>query len=112
MGALLRYGVSNGVHGLFGRGFPYGTLTVNVTGSLVMGLLYILFIERMDVGAEWRAGILIGLLGAFTTFSSFSLETLNLLEAGDHLKAGVNILFNVSLCILGCWIGMIGGRQL
>ena len=112
MGALLRYGVSNGMHGLLGRTFPYGTLTVNITGSLVMGLLYVLFIERMDVGAEWRAAILIGLLGAFTTFSSFSLETLNLLEAGDHLKAGVNILLNVSLCILGFWIGMIGGRQI
>lgn len=112
VGALLRYGVSNGIHGLLGRGFPYGTLAVNIFGSVLMGLVYVLFIERMDVGVEWRAAVMIGLLGAFTTFSTFSLETLNLLETGDHLKAGVNILVSVSLCILGCWLGMIAGRQL
>jgi len=112
VGALLRYGVSNGIHGLLGRAFPYGTLAVNILGSLLMGFLYVLLLERMDVGVEWRAALMIGLLGAFTTFSTFSLETLNLLETGDHLKAGVNILVSVSLCILGCWLGMTAGRQL
>jgi CrcB protein len=112
VGALLRYGVSNGVHQLLGRGFPYGTMTVNIAGSLLMGLLYVLMIERMDVGIHWRAAVMIGLLGAFTTFSTFSLETLNMLETGDHLKAGVNILLSVTLCVLGCWIGMVTGRQL
>jgi len=111
-GALLRYGVSNGIYVLLGRGFPYGTLTVNILGSLLMGFLYVLMIERMDVGVHWRAALMIGMLGAFTTFSTFSLETLNLLEGGDHLKAGVNILLSVSLCIIGCWMGMIAGRQL
>jgi len=68
-------------------------------------------IERMDISVEWRAGLLIGLLGAFTTFSTFSIETLNLLEAGEQLKAGLNILLSVTLCILGCWLGMIVGRN-
>jgi CrcB protein len=112
VGALLRYGVSNGIHVLLGRAFPYGTLTVNILGSVLMGLLYVLMIERMDVGVHWRAALMIGMLGAFTTFSTFSLETLNLLEAGDHLKAGVNILLSVSFCVIGCWLGMIAGRQL
>lgn len=112
LGAVLRYGVSNIMHMLLGRAFPYGTLAVNILGSTLMGVLYVLMIERMDVSAHWRAALMIGMLGAFTTFSTFSLETLNLLESGDHLKAGVNVLLSVSLCVLGCWLGMIAGRQL
>jgi fluoride exporter len=111
IGSLLRFWLSTGVHTLLGRGFPYGTLTVNVIGSILMGLLYVFLYERMDLSAEWRAGVLIGLLGAFTTFSTFSVETLNLIEAGEQIKAGMNIIFSVTLCISGCWLGMIIGRQ-
>ncbi|WP_337954738.1 CrcB family protein [Sedimenticola selenatireducens] len=73
IGALMRFWVSNGIYGVFGRGFPYGTLTVNVLGSLVMGFLYILFLERMSVSPEIRGALLVGFLGAFTTFSTFSI---------------------------------------
>ena len=111
-GALMRYWLSNGVYALLGRGFPYGTLTVNVTGSLLMGFIYVFMIERMDISVEWRAGLMIGLLGAFTTFSTFSIETLNLIESGEQLKAAMNILLSVTLCILGCWLGMVVGRNL
>jgi len=110
-GALMRYWMSNGIYALLGRGFPYGTLTVNVVGSLLMGFCYVFMIERMDVSAEWRAALMIGLLGAFTTFSTFSIETLNLLESGEQLKAALNILLSVTLCIIGCWLGMIVGRN-
>lgn len=112
VGALCRYGMSNGIYALLGRGFPYGTLSVNLLGSIIMGTAYVMMLERMDVSPEWRAGITIGLLGAFTTFSTFSIETLNLLEDGESLKAGLNILLSVSLCISGCWLGMIIGRQI
>ena len=111
IGSLLRFWLSTGVYALLGRGFPYGTLTVNVIGSLLMGLLYVFMYERMDVGAEWRACILIGLLGAFTTFSTFSIETLTLIEAGEQIKAGINIILSITLCISACWLGMIIGRQ-
>ena len=110
-GALMRYWMSNGVYAILGRGFPYGTLTVNVVGSLLMGFCYVFVIERMDVSVEWRAALMIGLLGAFTTFSTFSIETLNLLESGEQLKAALNILLSVTLCIIGCWLGMIVGRN-
>ena len=91
VGAVLRYWVSSGTHALLGRGFPYGTLVVNVLGSFAIGFLFVLFLERMTLSGEWRAGILIGVLGAFTTFSTFSIETLNLLEEGAHLKASRSI---------------------
>jgi len=110
-GALLRYWMSNGIYAFFGRGCPYGTLTVNVVGSLLMGFCYVFMIERMDVSVEWRAALMIGLLGAFTTFSTFSIETLNLLESGEQLKAALNILLSVTLCIIGCWLGIIVGRN-
>lgn len=112
IGALLRFWMSSGVHALFGRSFPYGTLTVNVCGSLLMGLFYIIMLERTQLGPEWRAGLLVGLLGAFTTFSTFSIETMNLVEAGELGKAGLNAVLSVVLCVGGCWLGMLMGRQL
>ncbi len=111
-GAVLRYWASTGIHTLLGRGFPYGTLAVNVIGSFIMGLAFVFLIERLSAGMEWRAGLMIGLLGAFTTFSTFSIETLNLVEAGEPLKAGVNILLSISLCLIFVWVGMILGRQI
>ena len=112
IGAVMRYGASLGVYSLFGRGFPYGTLVVNVTGSLLMGVLSIVLLERFNVGPEWRAAILVGLLGSFTTFSTFSLETLNLLEQGDMMRAMANIAFSIIVCLAAVWVGVSIGRQL
>ena len=112
VGALLRYWTSVSVHSLLGQEFPYGTLTVNVVGSLMMGFLYILLVEKMIVSAEWRAVLLIGLLGAFTTFSTFSLETLNLFEQGEQIRAVMNIFLSVGLCLGAAWLGMLAGRQI
>jgi fluoride exporter len=111
LGALIRYWVSGGVYTLLGRGFPYGTLVVNVLGSLTMGFLYVLLLERAVASPEWRGALLVGFLGAFTTFSTFSIETLNLLEQAELFKAGLNIIVSVTACLLACWIGLILGRQ-
>ncbi|MFT5351990.1 MAG: CrcB protein [Planctomycetota bacterium] len=110
-GALLRFWMSNGIHVLLGRAFPYGTLAVNVLGSFAMGLLYVYMLEKMEINAEWRAALTIGLLGAFTTFSTFSIETMNLIEAGDLGKAAINIGLSIGLCLFACWSGMLLGRQ-
>lgn len=112
LGALARFWMSGWVYALLGRGFPYGTLAVNVLGSLVMGFLYVMLIERLNAAPEWRALLMIGFLGAFTTFSTFSLETLNLIEGGELAKAMANIVLSVALCTVAAWFGMIAGRQL
>jgi CrcB protein len=112
VGALFRFWISSGVYHMLGRGFPYGTLAVNVLGSLVMGFLYVLFLERLSASPELRAALLIGFLGAFTTFSTFSIETLNLIEQAELLKAGLNAVLSVCICILACWFGLVIGRQL
>jgi len=111
-GALLRYWLSVAVYGWLGRGFPYGTLAVNVLGSFVMGFMFVLLIERVTTDGLWRAAILIGLLGAFTTFSTFSMETLNLVEQGALGKAALNVVASVTLCLGGSWLGVVVGRAI
>ncbi len=112
VGSVFRYIVSIGMSRWLGTAFPYGTLTVNVAGSLCMGFLYVLIVERASFSAEWRSLLLIGLLGGFTTFSSFSMETLLLLQDAAWFKAAVNTLLNVILCLLAAWIGLLLGRLL
>jgi len=111
-GALLRFWVGQGVHALVGRGFPFGTLLVNVAGSAAMGAVYILFFERHDLAPEWRAALVVGFLGAFTTFSTFSMDTLVLVQQGEPAKAVLNVVASVGLCLTGCWLGMVVARQL
>jgi len=112
LGAVLRFGMSSGIYRLLGRDFPYGTLAVNVLGSLLMGLCFILMIERNLLSLEWRSVIMIGFLGAFTTFSTFSMETLSLLESGELTRALLNILLSVTLCLAATWVGLTIGRQI
>lgn len=107
LGAMLRYGLSSGIYTWFGRSFPYGTLVVNVMGSFAIGLLSILLVEKFDVPHEVRLALVVGVLGALTTFSTFSWDTLELLEQGLVQKALLNVLLNVVVCIAAAW----GGAQ-
>lgn len=111
-GSLLRYWLSTWVYALAGRGFPYGTLAVNVLGCLAMGVLFVVLLERLSDAVVLRAGLLIGLLGGFTTFSTFSIETFNLIEEGEWLKAALNMAGSLTLCVSATWIGVLLGRQL
>lgn len=97
---------------MLGRGFPYGTLAVNVLGCLLMGLLFELFLERLSSDGILRAAVLIGFLGGYTTFSAFSIETLNLVEQGALAKAAINVAGSVILCFGATWIGITLGRQI
>lgn len=97
---------------MLGRDFPYGTLVVNIAGSLLIGLSTALLADRLSLSSEWRAGIVIGLLGAFTTFSTFSIETLNLIEQREFLRAVANIVLSVLLCLAAAALGLLAGRQL
>ena len=112
LGALLRYWVSNRVYALTGGDFPYGTLAVNVLGSLLMGFLYIWLLERTLGSSALRAFLLVGLLGAFTTFSAFSIETLNLVEGGQLLRALSNGVLRLLLCVAVAALGVLVARQL
>ncbi|MCH9669971.1 MAG: fluoride efflux transporter CrcB [Gammaproteobacteria bacterium] len=111
-GALLRYWMASWLYGWLGRGFPIGTLAVNVLGSLAMGYLWIVMAARLEPNSPLRAGIMIGFLGAFTTFSTFSLETVALMQSGDLGKAALNILSSVVLCVAACALGMVLARAL
>ena len=113
LGGVSRYWVSNGIYSLLGRGFPYGTLFVNASGSFLMGLFFVLIMDRFTTnGSELRAFILIGFLGGYTTFSSFSIETWQLIENGAWVTAASNVFFSLLLCLCLTWLGILGGRQL
>ncbi|EGQ7849966.1 fluoride efflux transporter CrcB [Vibrio parahaemolyticus] len=105
IGACSRYLVSEFCVLLFGRGFPYGTLTVNVVGSFIMGLLIAAFENEILATEPWRQVIALGFLGALTTFSTFSMDNVLLMQQGAFFKMGLNILLNVVLSISAAWIG-------
>lgn len=104
LGALLRAGVSHWFKSSPGH-FPWGTFTVNVLGCLLMGALYVLIMERHWVDPAWRPFLMVGLLGAMTTFSTFALETLSLWQADRPVLAGFYALGSLSGCLLAVGLG-------
>jgi CrcB protein len=104
-GACTRYLVSEFCASLLGKGFPYGTLVVNVVGSLIMGLLMALFENGVLATQPWRQIIGLGFLGALTTFSTFSMDNVILMQQGAFFKMGLNVLLNVALSITAAWVG-------
>jgi CrcB protein len=110
-GSLLRYWCSGAVAQAFGETFPFGTLTVNVLGSMLIGTIAVVIGPdgRLLIAPEIRQLILIGLFGGFTTFSSFSLQTLALIQDGEWLYAGLNVVLSVVLCLAGVWLGWMLG---
>ncbi len=112
LGALARFFISTFVNDRVASNFPYGTLTVNVLGSFLMGFLAMWLVEKLGLNPLLRLAIFVGFLGAFTTFSTFSMETLNLFEEGLALRALLNMFVNVSLSVLAVWLGVLLGRAI
>jgi CrcB protein len=104
-GACLRYFLSQLMLQWFGKGFPFGTLLVNVVGSFFLGFLYSLLEHGQLEAALWRTTIGIGFLGALTTFSTFSVDTLMLFQQGLWLKAALNVTLNILCCLFAAWLG-------
>lgn len=104
-GACLRYFLSQLILQWFGKGFPFGTLVVNIVGSFFLGLLYSLLEHGQLEAALWRTTIGIGFLGAFTTFSTFSVDTLMLFQQGLWFKAALNVTLNILCCLFAAWLG-------
>lgn len=111
IGAVGRHLVSSQITHWFGGGFPWGILVCNVAGSFVMGCLVELMALKWSVGSELRAFMTVGILGAFTTFSTFSLETVLLFERGAHVSAMLYVLASVVLSVGGLMAGMALFRQ-
>lgn len=111
IGAALRHGVNLGAARMLGTHFPYGTLTVNVLGSLVMGAIAAWFAFRGDSVQGWRLFLATGILGGFTTFSAFSLDVAVLYERGDLGLALLYVLVSVLLSVAGLFVGLYLMRQ-
>ncbi len=109
LGSLARWGVSGWVGNAFGQTFPWGTMIVNISGSFVIGL----FATLTEPGGRWMASgtfrdfFMLGICGGYTTFSSFSYQTLTLAEDGQWFKAGANSVLSLVLSLLGVWLGHI-----
>jgi CrcB protein len=112
LGAVSRYWVSGATYHWLGQGFPFGTLAVNLLGSLAMGFLSVLLVHRFNISEEIRIGLLAGFLGSFTTFSTFAMDTLHLAGNEAALKAMCYVLFSVLLCIIGAWAGLFAAKQM
>lgn len=111
-GTLARYGLAGLVHRINNSTFPWGTLVVNITGCFLAGFLWTIFENRWPVSSENRTIVLVGFMGAFTTFSAFILETNELLRSAEWLRAGSNILLQNGIGLLALIIGAAIGRNI
>ena len=105
LGSVLRYKIDGWVQAGAGGAFPWGILVVNVTGAFVAGLLMTVLLERTSVSDEVRTGLLVGVLGGYTTFSTFSLQSLDLADAGLWGYVALNVLASVAGAMLAVWLG-------
>ncbi|HEY5674989.1 MAG TPA: fluoride efflux transporter CrcB [Malonomonas sp.] len=106
LGCIARFLISGWTYHFFGRELPYGTLLVNVVGSFLLGVLMAFGLRGSALPPELRLGLSVGLLGGFTTFSTFSYETIRLIEDGSLWQAGANVLLSLLLCLFAALLGV------
>jgi CrcB protein len=114
VGTVGRYWLSGAAAQLIGETFPWGTLLINITGSFIIGFFATLTGPdgRIYVASSTRQFVMTGLCGGYTTFSSFSLQTLNLANDGEMLRAGANVGLSVVLCLVAVWAGSVAASSL
>ena len=112
LGCWARFAQTNLVQTVYGREFPYATMSINVMGSFIMGFLFVETLERLTIAPALRTGILTGFIGGYTTFSTFEMETLLLAEGGQILKAAIYLLLSVILGLLAAFGGAYIARNL
>ncbi|MEK6697763.1 MAG: fluoride efflux transporter CrcB [Nitrospirota bacterium] len=112
LGAVSRYGVAVWIGQRWGRSFPLGTFVINVSGSFLIGLLMPLLTERFIVNPQWRLLLVVGFLGAYTTFSTFEYETGALLKDGQWLYAGLNVMGSVVAGFIALKIGEVIAKSI
>ena len=112
LGCWARYAMTNLVQAIYGRDFPYATLSINVLGSFLMGFLFIETLERLTISPHFRIGILTGFLGGFTTFSTFAMETLLLAEQGEAGKSALYAALSLVLGLMAAFGGAFIARNL
>lgn len=112
IGASARYWMSGAVYRILPTDFPYGNLVVNILGCFLIGLMMSIVQERFIIPPSYRVFLAIGILGGFTTFSSFSYETIALLESGQVITASLNVVVTVLGCLSATYGGMVVGRLL
>ncbi len=112
LGAIARFWVGGYISERMGTRFPYGTFVINITGSFLIGLTVTLLAERVHWNANWRYLIPIGFIGAYTTFSTFELETLQSTREGALLMAFLNVALSVVLGFIAVWLGVVTGQAI
>ena len=112
LGSVARFGMSTWIYSILGRNFPYGTFLVNITGCIAIGFLFVVFTDIFSNNTVLRAAVLIGVLGGYTTFSSFSIEAFNLIEQGELFKSLTYMIGSVVVGLFGTWVGVVIGRLL
>jgi CrcB protein len=112
LGALCRYGLGTFVADRYPGAFPLGTFLINVTGSFLLGFLFVLLTERAGLSQAWRTSVTVGFLGAYTTFSTFTFETFRLIEDGALGTAALNVIGSLAVGLVAVWVGVSLGRAI
>ena len=112
LGCVARYFLSGWVYERLGWSFPWGTLSVNLVGAFIIGLIMELGLRNANIPAHLRIGLVTGFLGGLTTFSTFSYETFKLLENGRFLTAFSNVIVSVTVCLFCTWLGIMAAKAL
>ena len=112
IGSAARFWISTLTYKLLGQDFPYGTLLVNIVGCFLIGFLMVFFEDRFTISPDLRIFLTVGILGGFTTFSTFSYETVSLLREGSYLTGTANVFYHLFFCLAATWFGGIVGKLL